>query len=216
MIQIFEKSVIIRALLIIAICIGAGITWFVKPDTIQDVLKVAGYTISATGIFIWMLNVSQCWRLIWYIIKPLNWWIFPDLNGDWETINYSNIKKHAEFRPELKQKKLNSKIAGRVTIRQNLFGISMTFHSKNGYTSSDTIFVKLERTSESQRFRLVYVFEGETAEAVDTDEQRHFGAGRIEIKWIEKLIQIEGVYWTNRNWRNALNTAGTIVMKRSK
>jgi len=46
-----------------------------------------------------------------------------------------------------------------------------------------------------------------------TDEESHLGAADVEFE-PDDLTRAEGVYWTRRQWRLGLNTAGKLTLRR--
>lgn len=216
MIQLFSKSVIIQIILVIAIIIAGPLWLYIDPVELNDWVRLITSTISLSAIVISVFGILPIWRLMWFIFRPLNWWIFPDLNGSWGISMNSNIGEIAKYHPKLKKVTPNTEVTGTVTIIQNWFGLTMVFHGDDGYSDSETIFVKLTRTKESKRFKIAYLYENETPTASDTDEQRHFGAGRAEVRWVEGNLEISGHYWTNRKWRDGMNTAGTFLMSKKQ
>ncbi len=126
----------------------------------------------------------------------------------------SNIRAIAKYHPDFKGKKPKSRAVGKITVKQNLFSLVMIFHGQNDYSNSETIFVKPVRTKESGRFKLAYLYENASPKPMKTDEQKHYGAGIAELRWIDGKPEISGLYWTNRNWPDGLNTAGEILMQK--
>jgi hypothetical protein len=212
MLQLFEKSAIIKLILLTGAVVGAAAWLWMRPETMAEWARLASATISVSVMLLVALAASSVWRAVWWVIRPLNRWIFPDLNGEWSVTMDSNIAQIAKSHPQLKPAAVKANVTGTITIRQNLFGIVMIFRGDDGYSTSETTFVRLTKGKESGRFRLIYVFENETPLARPADEQRHFGAGRTEVLWVDGALKIEGYYWTNRMWRQGMNTAGTITM----
>lgn len=216
MYQILERTALLRVILFFGIA-GFAIAWLIVQPVDQDGwIHTASFSVSISIALILVLGYSPVWRAFWWILPPLNRWVFPDLNGDWETTMESNIGEIAKYHPVFKEKKPTTVVPGKITIKQNWFFVTMTFHGNDGYSNSDTIFVRLLRTPESNRFRLAYVYENHTPKQKDTDEQMHYGAGIAEVHQIDGQLQIDGLYWTNRNWPRGLNTAGKVTMIRAK
>lgn len=212
MFQLFEKSVILKLVLLTGAANGLAIWFWMRPETMAEWLRLASATISVSVMLLGAVAASPLWRAVWWVIRPLNRWVFPDLNGEWSVTMDSNIAQIAKAHPQLKSAANKAKVTGTITIRQNLFGIVMIFRGDDGYSNSETTFVKLVKDNISGRFRLIYVFENETPSARPSDEQRHFGAGRTEVLWVDGSLKIDGEYWTNRMWRQGMNTAGTVTM----
>jgi len=89
--------------------------------------------------------------------------------------------------------------------------------SLRDYSNSKTISVRVTRDHEDSAVRLYYLYENTTLKPLDSDSDRHYGAACLDLKEMDSgQAYLEGVYWTNRNWHKALNTAGKITLKRSK
>ena len=213
--QLLEKSILIRAVLGVGILCGFAAWWCLQPDTSSEWLRTLSIAVALAVPTTIFLGSSPVWTWVWKIVPPLNRWVFPNLNGDWEVTMKSNIGKIAEFHPGMKGTKVPKNIKGKVTIKQNWFRTVMIFHGNNNYSNSETSFVKLERTKNSGRFILAYVYQNKTPKPKDSDEQMHHGAGEVEVRWIDGEPKIAGLYWTNRNWPQGLNTAGEVTMVRT-
>ena len=90
----------------------------------------------------------------------------------------------------------------------------MKLVSATRYSESETLSVRLRRDPETGSDQIVYIYKNSTRNPQPTDEQFHMGAGCIDIVRGKGGLELHGVYWTNRNWARALNTAGTITLKR--
>ncbi|MDD9911215.1 MAG: hypothetical protein OXR62_16225 [Ahrensia sp.] len=215
MIQLFEKSLVIRLILVVGVLVAIAMWIWIQPTTNTEWIRLASATVAFTAVGLGILAASPLWRIMWWVVRPLNWWIFPDLNGEWQVVMRSNIGKLAEFHPDLKGVEPRTEITGTITIKQSLLGIVLVFRGDDKYSNSETTFVKVVRTKGSGRFKLAYVYENDTPTPLKSDEQRHFGAGQLEVFWVDGDIKLEGLYWTNRRWADGLNTAGTITMARN-
>ena len=198
------------------IAIAGCLIWWLEPTTTVEWLRAASATLSVTTVLLIVISTTSFWRLFWFFIKPLNWWVFPDLNGDWEVSLHSNVGEIAQKNPDLKKQNPKSNVSGVITIKQSLLKTVTIFRSNDGYSDSETTFVNLIHTPNSSRFKLAYVYENNTPQPHSSDEQRHFGAAEVEIRWDDGDLVAEGLYWTNRRWSEGLNTAGKISMKRKK
>ena len=99
-----------------------------------------------------------------------------------------------------------------VTIESSLFDISIEITPDGTKKVSRTRFVRA-RWAKPDRPELSYVYEQlDNATLAPTDARQHHGAGVVEF--IAKTGELSGHYWTNRKAEAALNTAGTIVIRR--
>ncbi|MFY0311298.1 hypothetical protein ACFMBG_15515 [Leisingera sp. D0M16] len=198
--------------------LSAALCWLMyQPGGARDWVRVAFATPGVFAIILYVLGGTSVWRVVWRKVPKLNQWVFPDLNGEWATTMESNILEHAKFHPALKDldpSKVKSTIPGRFIISQTWFKVSIRFDGDDKYSNSDTLFVHPERDSQSGRFYLTYTYKNQTPNNLATDEQMHMGAARLEVDGGESFNQMRGTYWTNRNWKKALNTAGSLVATR--
>jgi len=215
MYQILERSVLLRLVVSIG-AMGLAIAWcIVQPSDLGGWLRALSFGVGISLALTLLIGFSPIWRWIWRAVPSLNHWIFPDLNGEWDATMDSNIAEIAKHHPALKGTNPESKIQGKITIKQNWFFIAMTFRGDNGYSNSDTIVVKPTRTPESGRFGLAYVYCNHTPKQLTTDEQMHYGAGIVEVHQNDGKTEIEGNFWTNRKWPEGLNTAGIVKIVRT-
>jgi len=212
MYQIFEKSALFNFILFWSTGIGFLIWYIMNPSDITSWIRMIFSTISISVLSLGLVGGTGFWRLLWRVFTPLNRWVFPDLNGNWKIEMKSNIKAIARYHPVLKGKHPKSSISGTVSIKQSLFSMNMVFQEENSYSNSETLLLRPIKTKESGRFKLAYIYENDSPDPKKTDEQRHFGAGIAEIFIESKKMRITGLYWTNRNWTQGLNTAGKLEM----
>lgn len=143
---------------------------------------------------------------------PLVRSIFPPIDGDWvgELIsNWPEIAKRAEIPLSDSATK---PVAAKLKIRATLFFIHITLISDSKYSTSKTVFVHATKHPESGELRLTYVYENSTLTPEQTDSLAHHGAAYLDLVDDRTL---EGLYWTNRNYHRALNTAGRIKLTRA-
>ena len=194
------------------------VNWvFFQPDTLKLWWRVLSTLPATFALLTWALGSTSTWRLIWKKFPALNRWIFPDLNGEWETLMVSNFSQMAKYHPDfrkLKKEKINNKIPGKFRISQSWFSINIRFDGDDKYSNSDTVFVFPEKDKETNRYFLTYVYKNNTPDNRPTDEQMYFGSARLEIDDKASFNEMSGHYWTNRNWKRGLNTAGSISAKK--
>ena len=219
MYKILDRSALIY-LAIIFVGLGFVATWLIVwPETMTEWIRVVFTLPAAVGMLTFAIGGTRAWRWIWKKFPVLNMQVFPDLNGVWKTEMASNIKAIAEYHPELIEldtAKINSVILGEFKIKQNWFGINIRFDGEDDYSNSDTIFVLPQRDKETGRLYLTYVFRNLTPDNAASDEQTHMGAARVEISDRDGFRVMRGYYWTNRNWKRGLNTAGSITVTKSE
>lgn len=213
MYQVIARSILMKLIIGVGVLSAIASIYVVAPTTPQEFLRAASIAVSmAVGVLL-VVGFSPIWRLFWWLLPPLNTWVFPNINGEWSVTMESNIGELAKQNPDLKGAKPKSTIPGRLTIKQNWFFVSIVFRGDDRYSNSETIFVKLIRMEESGRFKLAYTYLNHTPKQLPTDESSHLGSAVVEILGDRKSMRMEGVYWTNRNWPKGLNTAGTVEMR---
>ena len=148
------------------------------------------------------------WLLLWKIpgLKGiLNRKVCPNLNGTWDGLIEST---HVED---------GSALVKEVTleIQADLFGFNIELKSDDSYQSSRVVQSELYKNSRDSQFYLSYIFESKVWEPKPTDEEFFQGAAQLAIHIQENgVTELEGTYWTNRNWREGLQTAGRLTATR--
>lgn len=163
------------------------------------------------------------WRFIWRWIPYLNRYL-PDLNGIWigtTGSNWPTLKKMldgAQGASAIDQAELHSTpeqhdvMALHVTASLFALRIEAGLSSTDGHSYSIT--AKPRRDQHSGRIHLTYVYEQTSPNHAITDEELHMGAADLVID-PDNLEHAEGVYWTRRNWKVGLNTAGRLELHRA-
>lgn len=75
--------------------------------------------------------------------------------------------------------------------------------------------MRVTRDPEDASVILHYLYRNTTKVPVASDSDCHDGAANLMVEGIGSGIWMEGVYWTNRNWHQGLNTAGKITLRRT-
>lgn len=174
---------------------------------------------------------TPLWRLLWRLVPPLNRWVFPDLNGEWELdleTNWSRIdatlkaakreapKLDSRDAPEHELAALNKREL-RARISQSWADINMVVWDSNGegpIKESETLAVQPFRGKEG-RHGLVYVFEQENESPLNSDDRKFYGAARLVVDRHDPAI-LCGQMWTDRMWRRGMNTAASVRCKRKR
>ena len=162
------------------------------------------------------------WRIVWRWIPSLNRWL-PDLNGVWlgtTGSNWPTIKKmldEAQAYSTVDKAELHStpeqRDAMAVQVTASLFHLKIEAGLSSTDGRSHSITAKSRRDQHSGRIHLTYVYEQTSPNPAITDEERHMGTADLTID-PDSLDYAEGVYWTRRNWRIGLNTAGCLDLHR--
>jgi hypothetical protein len=104
---------------------------------------------------------------------------------------------------------------GLLRVQMGLFTLHMNYESHGtgrSRSQSEVVASSLRRNPSSGEFELWYNFAARVPDPLPTDEQVYFGAGvwRFAVKR-GRVCEMEGSYWTNRAWRQGLNTAGNAI-----
>lgn len=152
---------------------------------------------------------------------PVVWRIFPNLDGSYAVEIASNwplIQAREQGHPQqtaLIGDQLFKK-SGTLTITARLFQVQIRLEMDDGYLTSDTIVCSIRKGAGESRPILSYIYQATVLEPHTTDSSRHYGAARIEVPNQRAIDLMEGIYWTDRNWHQARNTAGHIRLRRRK
>ena len=89
--------------------------------------------------------------------------------------------------------------------------VEASLSSTNG--RSHSVAADVRRDQNSGRIHLTYVYEQTSDNPEITDEERHMGSAELVFD-PDNLDQAEGNYWTQRNWKVGLNTAGRLCLQK--
>jgi hypothetical protein len=196
------------------------------PGSLQELWRMVGFTTTVWAMVIFLLGGFSGrfapWRLLWQFIPPLNEIFFPDLNGVWSGTTSSNwpiierLKAAAESKKSIESGELDGidlKQDGiTLTIKATLFSLRISAQLHGTGSKSHSMTERVVREKRKDKFELYYVYQQDTFEPKATDESNHIGAASLVLerdKWT-----LEGPYWTRRQWRQGLNTAGMIKVSR--
>lgn len=211
------------ALIIVSLLIRQGL-----PVTASEWLRLASSSVAIFAIVMIIVGGSNGkyspWRLIWRLFPFLNETVFPDLNGNWVGTTCSNWplieaqRNAALARGGLKQATLDQialqEDAVVVQIRASLFKLQISAELSRTGSKSYSLSQRVIRDDRRDVFELSYVYRQDTPEPVMTDESAHLGAAALDFD--PKQDRLRGCYWTTRSWRQGLNTAGRLNLRREK
>lgn len=204
----------------------ALITFGSMPDTPTEFGRlISKTTLLTTSLFMIIFGLSgpyAPWRIVWRCFPFLNSVLFPDLNGKWEGTISSNwsvitlVKEAAEGKGGLDPGSVDITPlqADPITIqiKASLFTFRVSAKLTRTGGTSHSITTRLIKDAVRDAFQLHYVYYQDTPQAGSSDEASHLGAAALDIdhdKW-----ELQGYYWTRRKWRQGMNTAGTLSLKR--
>jgi len=224
MIFAMNRSLVLSTLVLAVVVICVGLLGSGYATTPRDLLEWSSKIAMFISGAIILLSIRPVLRGLHLVTFARHWW-FPWLDGEWRAEIRSNWPKvermyKAAKREDPKFDALAAPLTkadelvtmASVTIESSLFDISIEITPDGTNKVSRTRFVRA-RWAKPDRPELSYVYEQlDNAALAPTDTRQHHGAGVVEF--IEKTGELSGHYWTNRKAEAALNTAGTIVMRR--
>jgi len=191
------------------------------------VIRLFGFLTSVFLVLLYLLlgfsGYWAPWWILWRRYPMLNVVCFPDLNGIWYGMTQSNWPVVSRLREaaaaegaldpaELAEIEL---VSGELAIEvsASLFGIAVRSSAGNADADPTTVTVRAQKNFETGNFELCYVFRQVTSDPRAAEESSHLGAAMLEVRPGAKST-LEGSYWTRRNWREGMGTAGTISARR--
>lgn len=224
MIFALSRGLILSALVLLVVVICAVLLRYGYAATPRDLLNWSSKIALLISGLIVLLSIRPVLRALHFFTFAKYWW-FPWLDGEWRAEIRSNWPKVERMYLAAKHdvSKFDALAApltdadelvtmASVTIRTSLFEISIEITPDGTNKVSRTRFVR-PRWAKPDWPELSYVYaQLDNAVLAPTDTRQHYGAGIIE--YIESTGELSGHYWTNRKAQAALNTAGTIVMRR--
>lgn len=210
MYQLIGISAALRYFAILCALLAVALILYLKPTDFRG--HWSAFSMAVTGATIVVLLVGQTSLFPAFCKLPFVGNIFPDIDGKWKGTLDSNWPEIAKRNNIPTSGIPQAPVAASLTIRARLFFVHITLVSDNNYSTSKTVFVRATKHPESGELRLTYVYENSTLRPEITDSAIHHGAAYIDLK---DHNTFEGLYWTNRNYHQALNTAGRITLKRA-
>jgi hypothetical protein len=201
-------------------------SYFHGIHSLGSVWTVAASAATQALLIMWLIGETPAFREIWklQLIQKL---MFPYIEGNytgtitsnWELI--SSIRSSASGAGGMNldeasmQKCSPSTIDVEVEIKASWLTAVMKLTAKSGYSKSLTFYLHPDREGPDGLPRLSYLYRANNQVPHSTDEQFYHGAGYLDVKKIGDRITLDGVYWTNRKWADAMNTAGAIKLTKS-
>lgn len=172
---------------------------------------------------------NPVWRLLWRKIPSLNQIIFPDLNGRWKLELSSNWPRQEQLLnaamsehdaidmrrcPPERLASLQT-VFLEAEVKQTWWSIEMKIWNPLRDTPikrSDTISVDPFVGTGFKPHGICYFFKQTNETDVGSDDAEFYGAARVEYD--PATDTLEGLVWSARQWRRAMNTAGTVKFSR--
>lgn len=224
MILAMNRGLVLTTLVLLVLVISVGLLHFGYAEAPTDLFDWSSKIALLISVLIVLLSIRPILRVLHLVTFARHWW-FPWLDGEWRAeirSNWPRVERlyKAAKRETPKFDALASPLAdgdelvtmASVTIETSLFDISIAIRPDGTSKVSRTSFVRA-RWAKPDLPQLSYVYKQEdTAAHAPTDARQHHGAGIVEFD--SKSGKLSGHYWTDRKAEAALNTAGTIVMRR--
>lgn len=177
-----------------------------------NLLKALSSASSLAGFV--FLVVGETFIFSWFCKLPIVRTYFPPISGVWRVNLQSNWGAIERLRGnnDVEDKVY---VQGTVKIAASFFRVRMKFEGDDRYSKSSTVFVSVNRHWQHETVELNYIYENITSNPKSSDCSKHNGAARVEVRDEQGVISMEGVYFTDRNWNQGLNTAGYISFERS-
>jgi hypothetical protein len=191
-----------------------------------DLWALQGPIIGVVNFIVFLLTLRPVFLRVYKMTWAKLWW-FPLLEGQWTGELRSNW-------PRVHAMMLAAKGAGPhfdaltdelpdggelitnldATIRCSLFSIEMEIRIPGTERTSHTVFVRPQWLRPA-RPQITYVYDQSDQGAVAvTDAPHHRGAACLAYD--ANTEQLRGEYWTNRQGVKGLNTAGSLILRRTK
>ena len=226
----------VKALIYAAALLAVGVFLVIEFATSAFGIEVRRLAIPS---IVWAICVAltwnPIWRSVWALTKKVSWLpdlgdhVFPDLNGKWTMALRSNWSRQMQLLDAAadRRRSFDPRICDAndladlmsvslvAEIKQSWWSIKITVTNPRADTpikESKSYIVMPRKRSETERPSLCYFYNQQN----DTDNQADdpsFDASACLFYDIEK-DQLEGTFWTARQWRRAINTAGTLTLDR--
>lgn len=225
MINALPAATVVRAVTVFIVIICALLIFGPQSDQASELVKGMGTVVGLVNAVVLLLTWSPAFRLFHFCTLAKLWW-FPLLDGRWRAQAWSNwpvIQATMEaakgsaspFNPLLDTPAGDrAPIEMDVVFKSTLLGIDMVMDVPGTRRGSRSIFVRPQWCRPALP-TIYYVYRQEDHEpVVPSDAQAHFGAGILQHH--PESGELRGTYWTERQHARGLNTAGTIILTRSR
>ncbi|TLX63608.1 hypothetical protein DN820_09430 [Stutzerimonas nosocomialis] len=181
-------------------------------DQPVDLLRALSSASSLAGFTFLILGESFIFP--WICKLPIARTYFPPIDGEWDVTLQSNWGVIERLRGNAEVEEKTTK-QGKVKIFSRFFRVRMQFEANDRYSKSSTVSVAIHRDCQHGTIELNYIYENLTSNPKIADCSRHNGAARVQVRDEDGKVSMEGVYFTDRNWSQGLNTAGYISFERA-
>lgn len=201
-------------------------TFWHPPESLAAAWSLGKTVVSGWGIFLAIFGSGSgkwaVWRFFWRPVIVQRWF-FPDLNGVWEGTTSSNwpVIKAMFDTYEKREKPLHAGSLDQIglqsdkielTIKASFFRFRIEGKLANTGGTSKSISARVHWNDADERYELYYIYSQNTPTPIKTDEGMHIGAATLVLD-MERMT-LTGDYMTKRSWRQGLNTAGLLDLRR--
>lgn len=194
------------------------------PESLWSKISLTGTT---TVVLVLVLGSGWgLWRFLWRWWPKLNIWVYPDLNGVWQGTLKSNwpvierltkaakgeVPAYDPFGTGEAEATDLLEVSMTIRIRADWFRIRVALDD-TGYSDSSDLTVMPLRGADGTPHALTYIYKNRTADPKATDTEHHLGAAWLEVRWGNEP-RLDGKVWTERRWRQGVNTAGRLCLTR--
>lgn len=181
-------------------------------DQPANLLKALSSASSLAGLA--FLILGETFIFPWICKLPVVRTYFPPIDGAWDVTLQSNWGAIERLSGNVE---VEGKITkpGKIKITARFFRVRMQFEANDRYSKSSTVCVAVQRDWQHGTIELNYIYENLTGNPKMSDCSHHNGAARVQVRDEDGKVSMEGVYFTDRNWNQGLNTAGYISFERA-
>jgi len=216
-------TVRVFTLLVVALCaIAVGLS---STSEASQLIAAQGWVVLGVNLVVFLLTLRPVFLFCHKVTFAKHWW-FPLLDGEWTVTLWSNWPQvratlaaaqgeAPRFDPLTQEPPSDpaQPITMTAEITSSLFGIEIRMDVPGTERGSRTIFVRPQWCKPSLP-TLTYVYEQTDHQPVTvTDVPQHLGAG--VLKYHPEVDELRGEYWTQRQGSKGLNTAGSLLLRRS-
>lgn len=197
----------------------------------DDFARILGLSSSLANVFL-LFVASNKWifRQVWRVYRLANKDAFPDISGTWDVQLKSNFPIYSKLvesachqgpafnvLTDIDDNDGDLKVmSGKAEIDVSFLSIEIRLNFDDDRFPSHSVTLSaspIKKVTGIPFHQLAYVYHSSRPDTVPNDQTEHLGAGKVDI--LDNGSKLSGIYWTNRNWKQAANTAGRITYSRS-
>ncbi len=225
MINALSPAWIVRGITLLVMLVSWASLLRISPTEASHFWAQRSTVIGVVNAVIFLLTFRPIFLALYRLSFADLWW-FPLLDGKWTGELRSNW-------PRVRAMMMAAKGAGpkfdtltdelprgdelvtklEANIKCSLFNMEIEIHLPGTERTSRTVFVRPQWCRPAQP-QLTYVYDQvDHGQVAVTDVARHRGAAVLDYD--RSMKELRGEYWTNRQGTKGLNTAGSLILRRS-